>query len=121
MEELENIISNVELGVLSSIIRIGNAVYKELLLQQEHIFFHPYLAGIKGRLRTKLVQMQAEIESHNPNFPFTFAHRHLPFGLCIPELHTKNVVLHIAQSSSPDKLPSRSQYKVNLSYNKIVQ
>ena len=106
-----------ELLALSSMTQVGEAIYRELMEERHPIFCHPYLADIKARLRTKLVQMQCEIESHDPRFPFEFTQREFHFKQIIPELSNKKVILHVARSKSPDELPPASKYKVGLSYN----
>lgn len=116
----DNMFSKVQLATLSSIVRVGNAAYNELLQTESHLFSHAYLADLKGRLRTKLVQMQCEIESHSENFPFFFTQRHFSRNQCVPELRTKNVIIHISRSPSPDTLPCRAGYKVKLSNNNAV-
>ena len=81
------------------------------------MFDHPYFNDIRGRIRTKLVQMQCEIESHDPMFPFEFVQREFKYKQMIPELRSKNAIIHIARSKSPDVLPYASKYKINLSNN----
>lgn len=63
------------------------------------------------------MQMQCEIESHDPKFPFEFFQREFQYNQIIPELRNKNVILHIARSSSPENLPYASKYKISLSNN----
>lgn len=120
MKLVGDIFSHDQLSVFSSIARVGNAVYNELIQSEQHLFSHPYMADTCGRIRTKLVQIQCEMESHAENFPFTFSQRHFPRNQCIPELRTKNAIVHIARSPSPDKLPSCSSYKVKLSNNNTI-
>ena len=55
-----------ELLVLSSIVQVGDSAYHDLMETQRPMFGHPYLADTRGRIRTKFVQMQCEIESHDP-------------------------------------------------------
>ena len=112
-----NIFTTRELTTLASIVQVGDATYRELMETQRPMFGHPYFADTRGRIRTKLVQMQCEIESHEPNFPFEFAQRFFDYNQCIPELRTKNVILHIARSVAPDCLPYESKYKLKLSNN----
>ena len=104
-----------ELSALSSIIQVGDSAYRDFLETQQ--FGHRYLSDIRGRIRTKFVQMQCEIESHDPKFPFEFFQREFQYNQIIPELRNKNVILHIARSTSPDCLPRASKYKVSLSNN----
>lgn len=117
IDKLKNSLSRSELLTLSSIVHVGNAAYSDLMENQRPLFGHPYFADIKGRVRTKLVQMQCEIESHDPNFPFSFAQIKFSYRHIIPQLRSKNMILHIARSSSPQTLSYASKYKVDLSYN----
>lgn len=112
-----DIFTTRELTTLASIVQVGDATYRELMETQRPMFGHPYFADTRGRIRTKLVQMQCEIESHEPSFPFEFAQRYFDYNQCIPELRTKNVILHIARSNTPDCLPYESKYKLKLSNN----
>lgn len=111
----EDIFTARELLTLASIVQVGDATYRELMETQHPMFGHPYFADTKGRIRTKLVQMQCEIESHDSNFPFEFVQRHFQYNQVIPELRNNNVILHIARSSSPDVLPYESKYKIAMS------
>ena len=106
-----------ELFALSSIVQVGDSAYRDLMETQRPMFGHPYLADTRGRIRTKFVQMQCEIESHDPKFPFEFFQREFQYNQIIPELRNKNVILHIARSSSPENLPYASKYKISLSNN----
>ena len=106
-----------QLVTLASIVQVGDAAYRDLMETQRPMFAHPYFADTRGRIRTKFVQMQCEIESHEPNFPFEFSQRYFEYNQCIPELRTKNVILHIARSTAPDCLPYESKYKLRLSNN----
>lgn len=110
-------LSNHELSILSSIVQVGDSAYKELMDNQESMFGHPYLYDVRGRIRTKLVQMQCEIESHDSGFPFSFAQRKFSYKHIIPELRTDNIIIHIARSNSPTSLSYKSKYKEDLSYN----
>lgn len=112
-----NIFTFRELMTLASIVQVGDATYRELMEAQRPMFGHPYFADTRGRLRTKLVQMQCEIESHDTKFPFEFVQREFRYKQLIPELRNKSVILHIARSSSPDELPYASKYKVKYSNN----
>ena len=112
-----DIFNTRQLTTLASIVQVGDAAYRDLMETQRPMFGHPYFADTRGRIRTKLVQMQCEIESHEPNFPFEFAQRNFEYNQCIPELRTKDVILHIARSTSPDVLPYESKYKLRLSNN----
>lgn len=107
----------LELATLSSIVHVGDAIFRDLLETEQPLFAHPYLRDIRGRIRTKLVQMQCEIESHDPKFPFKFDQREFRYKHIVPELRNKNVILHIARSTSPDRLPHTAAYKVALSNN----
>jgi len=118
MVDLLNVaLSNHETSVLSSIVQVGVAAYKDLMEDRHPMLGHQYFNNIRGLLRTKLVQMQCEIESHDPNFPFSFTQRKFSYEHCIPELRTKNVIIHIVRSPSPDILPYEAKYKVALSNN----
>lgn len=116
-DQFKDIFTPRELLALASIVQVGDATYRELMETQSPMFGHPYFADTKGRLRTKLVQMQCEIESHDPKFPFEFVQREFQYRQLIPELRNKNVILHIARSTSPDALPYESKYKIRLSNN----
>lgn len=113
----EDVFSKSELFALASIVQVGNATYKDLLENQRPMLGHRYLTDVRGRLRTKLVQIQCEIESHESIFPFQFSEETFAFGHIIPQLKTENVILHIARTPSPTKLPSISKYKIDLSNN----
>jgi len=113
----KDIFSVHELFVLSSIVQVGDSAYRDLMETQHPMFRHPYLSDTLGRLRTKFVQMQCEIESHDPKFPFEFSQREFQYNHIIPELRNKNVLLHIARSASPEDLPYPSKYKISLSNN----
>lgn len=115
--EFRDIFTPRELMTLASIVQVGDATYRELMETQRPMLGHPYFADTRGRLRTKLVQMQCEIESHDPKFPFEFVQREFQYKQLIPELRSKNVILHVARSASPDELPYASKYKVSLSNN----
>jgi hypothetical protein len=115
--QFRNIFTPRELMTLASIVQVGDSTYRELMEAQRPMFGHPYFADTRGRLRTKLVQMQCEIESHDPKFPFEFVQREFQYKQLIPELRNKNVILHVARSSSPNDLPYASKYKVKLSNN----
>ena len=113
----DDIFTPRELLTLSSIIQVGEATYRELMETQYPMFRHPYMRDIKGRIRTKLVQIQCELESHDPKFPFEFVQHEFEYGHIIPELRNGKVILHIARSSSPEVLPYPSSYKISLSNN----
>ena len=115
--QFRDIFTPRELMTLASIVQVGDATYRELMEAQRPMFGHPYFADTRGRLRTKLVQMQCEIESHDPKFPFEFVQREFQYKQLIPELRNKNVILHVARSSSPNDLPYASKYKIRLSNN----
>lgn len=112
-----DLLSPLQLSALSSIVQIGNATFEDLRKANEDIIQHPYMKNIRGRIKTNLVQMQAEIEHTDPQFPFRFNSRPLQFGQIIPELSTEKVILHLAHSNAPDALPSAAKYKYELSYN----
>lgn len=115
--QFDDIFTSRELLTLASIVQVGDATYRELMETQRPMFGHPYFADTRGRIRTKLVQMQCEIESHDPKFPFEFFQREFQYKQMIPELRNKNVILHIARSNSPEALSYASKYKVKLSNN----
>ncbi|WP_050618713.1 hypothetical protein [Intestinimonas massiliensis (ex Afouda et al. 2020)] len=116
-ERFQNLFTPRELMTLASIVQVGDATYRELMETQRPMFGHPYFADTRGRLRTKLVQMQCEIESHDSKFPFEFVQREFQYKQLIPELRNKSVILHVARSSSPNDLPYASKYKIRLSNN----
>ena len=55
-----------QLVTLASIVQVGDAAYRDLMETQRPMFAHPYFADTRGRIRTKFVQMQCEIEVTNP-------------------------------------------------------
>ena len=81
------------------------------------MFGHPYFIDLKGRIRTKLVQMQCELEHYDDKFPFDFSEREFCYGHKVPELKNRHMVIHIAQSDSPESLPSKADYKIEMTYN----
>jgi hypothetical protein len=101
-------------------VQVGDATYRELMETQQPMFGHPYFTSIRGRIRTTLVQMECEIESHDPTFPFEFVQREFRYKHLIPELRNKNTILHIARSASPEALSYASKYKIQLSHNNHV-
>ncbi len=117
IERIQDTVSSRELSILSSIIQVGESLYRDLIEDRHPLFAHQYLAEIRGRVRTKLVQMQCEIESREPNFPFTFTQRTFAYNQKIPELYTRNLILHIARSPAPNILPFNAKYKTMLSFN----
>lgn len=112
-----DLLSPRQLSALSSIVQIGNATFEDLRKANEDIIQHPYMKNNSGRIKTTLVQIQAELERNDPSFPFRFNNRKLRFGQVVPELSTEKVVLHLARSSAPNILPSGAKYKYALSYN----
>ena len=116
-DTFKGILTPNQLMALASIVQVGEAAYQELMEEHLPVFGHPFLGDIKGRIRTKLVQMQCEIESHDPKFPFEFVQRTFSYKHCIPELRSKNLILHVARSDAPDQLPYAARYKVKLSHN----
>lgn len=113
----QDILNPVQLTWLTSIVQVAEATYRELLEDKNIILSHPYLMSERGRLRTKLAQMQCEIESHEPKFPFDFSQKSFRFGHVIPELRTKGLILHIGRSRNSDTLPPAANYKKKLSNN----
>ena len=115
VKHFEDILSERQLTTLASIVQVGDATYWELM--DIKAFGHCYFKGIRGHMWTKLVQMQCEIESYEAGFPFEFSQRKFKYGQIVPELRTKDVILHIARSSHPDVLPYSSEYKIKLANN----
>lgn len=115
--QFKEILSAREIAALAAIVQVGDATYRDLLEANKPMLGHPYFTDTRGRIRTKLVQIQCEIESQDPKFPFKFVQREFRYKQMIPELRTKKVILHIARSSSPDELPYPSKYKVQYSNN----
>lgn len=113
--DAKTLLSNEEKRTLSMIVQVGEAAYRDLA--QHPLFNHRYFQDIKGRLRTKIVQIQCEMESHEENFPFEFYQRDFSYSLCVPELRTKDLILHLARSQSAESLPYKAKYKVELSNN----
>lgn len=111
----DNLLSPRQLLVLSSIVQVGDSSYRDILQDPKHHLNHSFLKDTRGRLRTKFVQMQCELESHSPDFPFEFFERKLKYGHAIPELQTDNLILHIARSHNPEILPPAANYKIDLS------
>ena len=116
MSQFDNIFTNREMMTLSSIVQVGEAARRDLM-ETEHFLDHPFCIGEKGRLRTKLVQIQSELESHDPKFPFQFGRLEFPYGQVIPELRNGKAIIHIARTKSPETLPPSAQYKRILSAN----
>lgn len=115
-DDFKNIFSPKQLSTLASIVQVGDATYRELMEIQQPMFGHRYFNDTRGRLRTKLVQIQCEIESKDPEFPFEFYQREFRYKQCIPELQTKKAIIHIARNDNPFTLPYKSKYKTDLSY-----
>lgn len=113
----EDVLTQWEMIALASIVQVGDATYFDLMETESPMFAHPYFTDLKGRIRTKLVQMQCEIEHHDVKFPFEFYEREFCYGHKVPELRNGHMIIHIAQSSSPVSLPSRADYKQELTYN----
>ena len=99
----ENILTQREMITLASIVQVGDATYFDLMEAESPMFGHPYFTDLNGRIRTKLVQRQSEIE-------FCCGHK-------VPELRNEHMIIHIAQSNSPISLPSKADYKHDLTYN----
>lgn len=116
---LKNFLTNEQIISLSSIVQVGNATYHELMESEGLLFAHPYFRDTKGRIWTKLVQVQCELESHEAKFPFNFYQREFRYKQFVPELHTKDegMIIHLGRSNGPDKLPYGAKYKKELSYN----
>lgn len=100
-DQFRDIFTPRELMTLASIVQVGDATYRELMETQRPMFGHPYFDDTRGRIRTKVVQMQREFQ----------------YNQRVPELRNKKVILHVARSASPNDLPYPSKYKVNLSNN----
>ncbi len=112
-----DLLTRQEMIALASIVQVGDATYFDLIEAENPIFTHKYFTDIRGRLRTKLVQMQCEIEHYDAKFPFDFFEREFCYGQKVPELRNKYLIIHIAQSRSPNSLPSKADYKHDLTYN----
>lgn len=112
----QNLFTPEQLRTLSSIVQVGSEAFRELI-EQDPILRHRYLRDTRGRMLTKIIHMQSEIESHLPGFPFSFFERRFPGGQIIPELGCDQVILHLARSHAPDMLPYSSRYKVELAAN----
>lgn len=106
-----------EMITLASIVQVGDATYFDLIEAESPMFAHQYFTDLRGRIRTKLVQMQCEIERHDDKFPFEFYEREFCYGHKVPELRNKHMIIHIAQSNSPISLPSKADYKFDLTFN----
>ena len=117
MSEFDDILSKNEITTLASIVQVGDATYRELMEDKQPMFGHPYFDDTRGRIRTKLVQMQCELESHDPNVPFEFKQREFSDKHVIPEICNKNMIIHIARSTSMNSLPYASRYKIDLANN----
>lgn len=113
----DSVFSVNQLKTLSAIVHVSEAVYRDFIVSNELLLTHQYLRCECGRIRTKLFQMQSEIESHNPGFPFQFGEINFAYKHTIPELRTDKVILHLARSTSPNRLSNRARYKVDLSEN----
>lgn len=113
----ENIFTSRELLILSSIVQVGDSIYQELMTTQGALLNDCMFADLQGRIQTKCIYRQCKLESEDPKFPFVFSQRKFQYKQVVPELRNEKVILHIARSTSPDVLPYRSRYKVNLSYN----
>ncbi len=116
----KDLLTQSEMVTLASIVRVGNATYFDLMEAESPMFAHKYLVDVKGRIRTKLVQMQCEIEHYDNKFPFEFSEREFSYGHTVPELRNKYMIIHIAQSNSPTSLPSKADYKRKLTFNNDV-
>lgn len=114
---VQDYFTSYQLSTINSIIHVGLDAYRELVESHPERFEHKYFSRTRNSIKTKFVQMQCEIESHDPKFPFVFTQREFPFGQVIPELHTDNVILHFARMITPDSLPYAARYRVSLSGN----
>ena len=85
-DQFRDIFTPRELMTLASIVQVGDATYRELMETQRPMFGPPYFDDTRGRIRTKVVQMQCEIESHDPKFPFEFVQREFQYNQRVPEL-----------------------------------
>jgi len=93
-KDLSTIFSTRELLTLASIVQVGDATYRDLI-EEQRMLGHQFLKDTRSRIRTKLVQIQAELESHDSGFPFEYCQRSLQNNDLIPELRNKNVIIHI--------------------------
>jgi len=113
----KDLLTQHEMITLASIVQVGDATYFDLLEAERPMFAHPYFTDLKGRVRTKLVQMQCEMEHYDGKFPFAFSEREFCYGHKVPELRNKYMIIHFAQSNSPTSLPSKADYKCELTFN----
>lgn len=111
-----SILSSSEQSWLSSIVCVGNSTFQDFIRDNSNVFSHSYISELRGRFWTKIVQMECEIESHMPGFPFQFCQQRFSHGQTIPELRTDKVTIHVARSSAPDILPSSANYKIEKSW-----
>ena len=116
MNPFDGIFTTRQLMSLSSIVQVSDATYWDLT-ESDHFLNHPFVKGEKARLRTKLAQIQSELESHDPKFPFKFGQLEFPYGQIIPELRNEKAIIHIARTKSPETLPPVAKYKRDLSAN----
>lgn len=113
----KELLTQHEMITLASIVQVGDATYFELLEAERPMFAHQYFTDLKGRIRTKLVQMQCEMEHYDDKFPFEFSEREFCYGHKVPELRNEHVIIHLAQSNSPTSLPCKADYKNELTFN----
>lgn len=114
---VDSIFTTNQLAILKSIIQVGDETYRELVESNTPLLSHKFFGDTRSRIRTKIMQIQCELESHEPNFPFKYFQRIFPFNQIIPELRTKKVILHIGQTHNISKLPHIATYKKKLSLN----
>ena len=112
--DIDNLLTLDQLHMLSNIVQIGESCYRDMI-KDHSLLDHFYCDDLRRRARTKFVQLQYELESHDPAFPFELVQRSFQFDQKIPELHTERLILHIGRSTSPEKLPNRAKYKTDLS------
>jgi len=112
----KTILCKEQLQTLSSIIQVGEACYRDMIAEHA-ISGHRYDEYLISRARTLFVQLQCELCSREPTFPFNVVQQSIHSKLKVTEFHTDNLILHFARSSSPNKLPNETKYRKLLSKN----
>lgn len=80
IEYKQDLLTKKQKITLASIVQVGDATYHDLAEAESPMFGHQYFTDVKGRIHTKLVQMQCEIESQDEKFPFEFSERNFCYG-----------------------------------------
>ena len=114
-DTFHSLLDNRQIEMLSAIVQTGRSVASELL--ENPVYDHSFLGPMRGRLYTTCVQMQCELESQTPGFPFRYSETKFPFNQTIPQLATEGLIIHLGRSAHPDELPCKAKYKTRLSYN----